>query len=56
MRRVELGRRSIVLVAVLLSLSACSNIKPFEPPVASEIPNGPGLLSGNDGEFTIFRK
>ena len=45
-----------ISVAALLLVSACGNVKPFEPPVISAIPAGPGLLSGDDGEFTVFRK
>jgi hypothetical protein len=34
-------------------LAGCAEFQPFEPPVAGEIPPGPGLLSGADGEFVI---
>lgn len=39
----------------LLGVAACSAAEPFEYTPASEIPPGPGLLSGADGEFVIYR-
>jgi len=47
---------SLALFALCAALGACSGWKPFEPPVADEIPEGSGLLSGEDGEFVIFRR
>jgi len=47
---------SLAVLAVCTTLGACSGWKPFEPPVAEEIPDGPGLFSGEDGEFVIFRR
>ena len=50
-------RRSPILapaVGVLLLLGACADMKPFEFTEIHEIPPGPGLLSGEDGEFIIF--
>ncbi len=43
------------LAAVLLAafLAACSNIQPVEFVPIDEIPPGPGLFSGEDGEFVI---
>ena len=46
----------IIAIVGLFLLAACSGMKPYEPTAASEIPEGPGLLSGKDGEFTIYRK
>ena len=49
----------IVMIAVcivsisLLALPGCGG-KPFHYNTPSEIPEGPGVLSGEDGEFTIY--
>ena len=47
-----------VLVAVLLlGLNGCSTSqKPFEYETNRELKPGPGLLSGEDGYFTIYQK
>jgi hypothetical protein len=54
------GERSATLVVLLLAicvtLSACADMEPFEPPKPREIPEGPGLFSGEDGEFIIYRR
>ncbi|MEE8444047.1 MAG: hypothetical protein V3S44_01780 [Alphaproteobacteria bacterium] len=43
-----------VLIATLLG--ACSNIQPVAYVPIDEIPPGPGLFSGEDGEFVIRGK
>ncbi len=47
---------SIAVLTVCATLSACAGWDSFEPPVANDIPEGPGALSGEDGEFVIFRR
>lgn len=47
---------SVAVLAVCATLGACAEWQPFEPPVADEIPEGPGVFSGEDGEFVIFRR
>ena len=47
---------SVALLTVCATLSACAGWDSFEPPVANEIPEGPGALSGEDGEFVILRR
>jgi hypothetical protein len=43
--------------SILLALSACATGEPREPTKAvDEIPDGPGLFSGEDGEFVIYRR
>ena len=44
-----------LFAAVLLAtfLGACSNIQPMVYVPIDEIPPGPGLFSGEDGEFVI---
>ncbi len=46
----------VLILAIALSFTGCSQWKPYKPPESTEIPEGPGLLSGEDGEFVIYRK
>ena len=39
--------------AVLALLGACAEIKPFEYRETDEIPEGPGLFTGDEGAFTF---
>jgi hypothetical protein len=49
-------RRALV-AAIVLTLGACAVGKPLEQTKAiDEIPQGPGLFSGEDGEFVIYRR
>ena len=53
-----MGRRGAVALALALSVAqlvACADYKPFQPPNNSAIPEGPGLLSGEEGEWVLFR-
>ena len=51
--------KTIVMIAVcmvsiaLLALPGCGG-KPFDYNPPSEIPEGPGVFSGKDGEFTLY--
>lgn len=47
-----------VLSAALLSagLAACSGVQPYNFVAVDEIPPGPGLISGEDGEFELYRR
>ena len=47
--------RVVIAVAVGLWLAACA-AEPFDYTPVDEIPPGPGLLSGEDGEFVIYRR
>ncbi len=40
---------------MLLLLGACAEMKPLEYTEIHEIPPGPGLLSGEDGEFVLYK-
>ncbi len=42
------------LALLLLGLAACAQVKPFEYTEIHEIPPGPGLVSGEDGEFVLY--
>ncbi len=46
----------VLILVIALSVTGCSQWKPYKPPESTEIPEGPGLLSGEDGEFVIYRK
>jgi hypothetical protein len=45
--------RLALAVGAALWLAACA-AEPFDYIPADEIPPGPGLLSGKDGEFVIY--
>ena len=47
---------SALEVICLLTLAACTNVGPFDYQAADEIPSGPGLVSGSDGAFVLFRR
>ncbi len=50
--------RLLAALLVILGLAACSLGKPLEPGKQADtddIPSGPGLFSGADGEFAIYR-
>lgn len=46
--------RRILAVAALGALAACSNVQSFDYTAIDEIPPGPGLISGGDGEFVLY--
>lgn len=46
----------LVLGIVLGILAGCTQGKPLTHVAADEIPPGPGLFSGEEGEFVLFRR
>lgn len=48
-------RRLFALVVLTGTLAACSGVKPFAYTEVHEIPPGPGLISGETGEFELYR-
>ncbi len=47
----------IVLLTVAVGLTAaCGEITPVDYTPIDEIKQGPGLFSGEDGEFTLYRR
>lgn len=47
----------LLVAALLMLLSACAGGEPREPTkVVDEIPEGPGVFSGEDGEFVLYRR
>ena len=49
------GRLALALALSAAQLVACADYKPFQPPNNSAIPEGPGLLTGAEGEWVLFR-
>lgn len=47
--------RWLCAAAFAAALAACSLGNPVEYTAIDEIPPGPGLLSGEEGEFTLYR-
>ncbi len=48
-------RNGLIVVLVALGLAACGSAKRFDyQATADEMRPGPGLFSGEDGEFVIF--
>ena len=41
------------VAAAGIAVAACAGWEPYDPPVQRDIPEGPGLFSGSDGEFTV---
>ena len=50
------ARRALLALLVPLLLSGCGKYRPYEYVEPTDIPPGPGLLTGEDGEFVIYRK
>lgn len=48
--------RSMATAIVLLALAGCAGGEPLEATRIDDIPPGPGLLTGEDGEFVIYRR
>lgn len=47
----------ILLVAAMVTVNGCAvTPEPLEYQPDNELKSGPGLLSGEDGVFTIYRK
>lgn len=56
-RRLRLIVGRLAVGAMVLTLAACGIGQPLETTkVVDEIPPGPGLFSGEDGEFVIYRR
>ena len=52
--RLAISRTSILLIGLaLMVLTGCAG-QPLEYDKVDDIPSGPGLLSGEDGEFTLY--
>ena len=49
-------RRWLALVLLPGMLAACSGVEPFAYTEVHEIPPGPGLISGETGEFELYRR
>ncbi len=42
-------------LALALAVTGCAGAKPFSPSAIDDIPPGPGLFTGKDGEIKIAR-
>lgn len=47
-------RSTVIVFAAAVTLAGCASQEPFEYHAASEIPEGPGLVSGEDGAFVLY--
>jgi len=54
-RRVLLYLFGITMIGGGLMAMGCGSVKPFEPPRAGEIPDGPGLFTGSKGSLVLSR-
>ena len=50
----HMAARMLAVAAFGGALAACSNVKPINYTAIHEIPDGPGLFSGKDGEFDLY--
>ena len=50
-----ISRMSILLIGLALILLAGCAGQPFEPDAPGEMLPGPGVFSGEDGEFTLYK-
>lgn len=49
--------RLLAMCGVVGLLAACAHATPFQPrPVPDDIREGPGILSGEEGAFTIYSR
>ena len=48
-------KRGLIVALIALGLTACQGAEPFDFRPISEIPAGPGLFSGADGQFALYR-
>lgn len=49
-------RHLLAIAALAGVLAACSGVQPFDYTEGHEIPPGPGLISGETGEFELYRR
>ena len=45
----------LLILAASAALAGCAGGRPMEVPQSGEMQEGPGLFSGDDGVFTIYR-
>jgi hypothetical protein len=55
MRKLGIRLRLFAPLGAILLATACAEVKPFEYTEIHEIPPGPGLLTGEDGEYVLYR-
>ena len=47
---------TIALWAIIVMITGCSGIEPYDPPEYREKPPVQGLLTGEEGVFVIYQK
>ena len=55
MSKLGLRLRLFASLGAILLATACAEVKPFHYTEVHEIQPGPGLLTGESGEFVIYR-
>ena len=56
--RISISKRRLGIVlalALVIALAACGRGTPVEPHAADDLKEGPGLLTGEEGRFVIYR-
>ncbi|MET4702316.1 hypothetical protein ABIE65_005371 [Constrictibacter sp. MBR-5] len=48
--------RYVIAALSAAALAACANVKPFDYAAPHEVKPGPGIFSGQDGEFVLLGK
>ncbi len=48
--------RLVLVMAVAFFATACAEVEDFDYTPIGDIPPGPGMVSGDEGEFVIYRK
>ena len=51
-----IGSRTLAVIVACLLMAACSGIEPMAFPDARENPTFPGLFTGEEGKWVIYRK
>ncbi len=49
-------RLGLALVFAAFALAACGRVETFDYHPPSEIPPGPGIVTGEQGSYTIYRR
>lgn len=55
-RRIRYRLATLPALTLLLLLGACAGGRDFTYTPPDEIKSGPGILSGKDGEFVLYRR
>ncbi len=50
------GLPLVLAAALAAALAGCSGVRPYSYTPIDQIPPGPGLFSGEAGEFVLYRR